>query len=281
MRFQNRDICPSSGSSPFLSSFTGAFGTSCGMTASWISAPAFADLVDLVGYRDRFEIILRRRHHQIERRRAAPASCNPASGRNLPAGSRPACGHGWGDRGIGAGGEHRSSVDFGAVGGRPGLHQAGEGDDAALFEDGSNRPATPRRCPLRGDAIHRSRMPGRERADGASRRETMAFSIAVSARALISSGKSLGSLTQPGVKPQRTRRALRSGRLLPGSGAIGGDHDDDRLRRRNIEARRKVVAFQQAEQLHQFFRGRRQRKTSAHDMDVALHVGWVNDTDRN
>jgi hypothetical protein len=34
---------------------------------------------------------------------------------------------------------------------------------------------------------------------------------------MMSNGKSRGSFTQPGMKPQRTSMALRSGRLLPGS----------------------------------------------------------------
>ena len=41
--------------------------------------------------------------------------------------------------------------------------------------------------------------------------------MAVSERALISSVNSLGSLTQDGSSPQRTRTAILSGRLEPGS----------------------------------------------------------------
>jgi len=49
----------------------------------------------------------------------------------------------------------------------------------------------------------------------AARKE--AFSAAVSDRALIKSGMSFGSFAQPGIRPQRTRSARRSGRLEPGS----------------------------------------------------------------
>ncbi|MNL51891.1 hypothetical protein D3C87_1750270 [compost metagenome] len=88
-----------------------------------------------------------------------------------------------------------------------------------------------------------------------------------------------GVLDPAGREPPANEKGLALRQVASRPGAVCGDHDDNRLGRRNVEARRKVIAFQQAEQLHQFFRRHRQRKTSAHDIDVALHVGWVNATE--
>ncbi len=61
--------------------------------------------------------------------------------------------------------------------------------------------------PLAGTSTRRCRMAARN----------VFFSAAVSARALISSGRSFGFLAQDGTKPQRTWCSSRLGRLEPGA----------------------------------------------------------------
>jgi hypothetical protein len=75
-----------------------------------------------------------------------------------------------------------------------------------------------------------------------------AFSAAVSERALISSGKSAGSLTQPGRKPQRAKQRPAVGAVVALLAAHVAGNDQDRLRRRNIVARREILDLLEPEQ---------------------------------
>ena len=107
-----------------------------------------------------------------------------------------------------------AGVDLGAARLGPGLHQAGEGDRACRAAAAPNRAAT---CSSRCASIRRSRTPGSARGDGAWPPGTRPCSAAVSERALNSSGSSAGFFAQPGISPQRTSSARRSGRLEPRS----------------------------------------------------------------
>lgn len=174
------------------------------------------NLVDEIGDGDGLEQVFVGRHHQI---------CDLA--RLLRPAIQPSReilgldddGHAVMDRrnrSVGGRGQDGPGIDFGAIGRRPGFHQSGKDHDAAVawaYPVGLRLLATLLVGPVplikAGGGYQHAAM-----AHGGAERGLFDCRFGTG---IEQQGKSLGSLTQEGVSPQRTSRARRSGRLLPAS----------------------------------------------------------------
>ena len=117
------------------------------------------------------------------------------------------------DRGVGVRGQDGAGVDLGAARLGPGLHQPGKGDRLAVA-----RPHPIGLRPVGAVAPPFVEAGGRDQRAAMAHRRLERRLVGRRFGARVEQRRQLGGfLTQPGISPQRTSSARRSGRLEPGS----------------------------------------------------------------